>query len=174
MTPPLGVLAAKPRFVINQSSFFLINCSIFYFLPFWAVAFPINFFSCFYSSYINLTAPLGGFARRRLVSGDVSSNIFKPSIFFSNYRQKIKSSLTSNCKQLDNIQFITILFPFVLSFSLLIRSRYKEQFFSYFVNETLPGFCLPYQNISWETFNEITSKQRVSTQNFEQSLTPFF
>ena len=192
--------AAKPKFVINQSSFFLINCSIFYFLPFWAVAFPINFFSCFYSSYINLTAltsfllPPRRLLRkrsnrreqgqlqteglsvrgRRFVSGDVSSNIFKPSIFFSNYRQKIKSSLISSCKQLDNIQFITILFPFVLSFSLLIRSRYKEQFFSYFVNETVPGFCLPYQNISWETFNEITSKKRVSTQNFEQSLTPFF
>ena len=163
--------AAKPRFVINQSFFFLINCSIFYFLPFWAIAFPINFFSHFYYSYINLTAPLNIFdgKGRRFVSGDVSANFFKPSIFFSNYRQKIRSSITSNCKQLDNIQFITILFPFVLSFSLLIRSRYKEQFFSYFVNETLPTFCLPYQNISWETFNEITSKKIVSTQNFEQS-----
>ena len=197
--PPKGekvTVAPKPRFVINQSSFFLINCSIFYFLPFWAVAFPINFFSHFYSSYITALTSLPSLSKKgdkvicfflssntlkgvrgktqKGEKGDVSSNLFKPSIFFSNYRQKLKSSITNNCKQLDNIQFITILFPFVLSFSLLIRSRYKEHFFSYFVNETLPGFCLPYQNISWETFNEITSKKIVYTQNSEQSLTPFF
>ena len=203
--PPKGdkvTVPPKPRFVINQSSFFLINCSIFYFLPFWAVAFPINFFSHFYSSYITALTSLPFLSKKGdkvigfllssntlkglLLSstprgktqkgekGDVSSNLFKPSIFFSNYRQKLKSSIINNCKQLDNIQFITILFSFVLSFSLLIRSRYKEHFFSYFVNETLPGFCLPYQNISWETFNEITSKKIVYTQNSEQSLTPFF
>ena len=170
---------AKPRFVINQSSFFLINCSIFYFLPFWAVAFPINFFIYFYYSYINLTTRLNIFdlfrtRERKFVFFDASANFFKPSIFFSNYRQKRKNSIISNCKELDNIQFITILFPFVFSFSLLIRSRYKEQFFSYFVNETLPGFCLPYQNISWETFNEITSKKIVLTQKFEQSFDSSF
>ena len=93
---------------------------------------------------------------------------FKPSIFFSNYKKKIRTSITNNCKQLDNIQLLIPLFPFVFSFSLLIQSRYKEQFFSYFVKETLPGFCLPHQNMSWETFNEITSQKIVSTQNFEQ------
>ena len=163
---------------LNQSSFFLINCSIFYFLPFWAVAFPINFFSNFYTfyiTYISQTDTSTKCYRKNVwdvkdVSDVVPSKVssFKPSIFFSNYRKKIKISITNNCKQLNNIQFIIILFPFIFSFSLLIRSRYKEQFFSCFVKETLPGFCLPHQNISWETFNEITSQKIVSTQNLEQ------
>ena len=224
---------------INQSSFFLINCSIFYFLPFWAVAFPINFFSNFYTFYItkisalrrqdilfknvrsktsladipernvrsknicfdpadpleeikkdvsdvmpaSLLTPLSsadipkgdgrqtplGFKKgEKDMSGVDKLGVFNPSIFFSNYRKKIKTSITNHSKQLDDIQFIITLFPFVFSFLLLIRSRYKKQFFSYFVKETLPGFSLPHQNISWETFNEITSQKIVSNQNFEQ------
>ena len=82
-----------------------------------------------------------------------------PSVFFSNYRIRAKTSITTNWKQLNNIQFIIALFPFVFSFSLLIRSRYKEQLFSYLVKDNLPGFCLPYQNLSWETFREITSRK---------------
>ena len=86
-------------------------------------------------------------------------NFFKPSVFFSNYRIRAKTSITTNWKQLNNIQFLIALFPFVFSFSLLIRSRYKGQFFSYLVKDNLPGFCLPHQNLSWETFREITSKK---------------
>ncbi len=89
-------------------------------------------------------------------------NFFKPSIFFSNYRIRAKTSITTNWKQLNNIQFIIALFPFVFSFSLLIRSRYKGQLFSYLVKDNLPGFCLPHQNLSWETFREITSKKIAS------------
>ena len=221
-----GGLLAK-RCPVNQSSFFLINCSIFYFLPFWAVAFPINFFSNFYTFYItkistlrrqdilfknvrsktSLTdidptdplkeikkdvsdvmpaslltplssadipfgdvrqTPLGFKKGGEDMSGVDKLGVFNPSIFFSNYRKKIKTSITNHSKQLDDIQFIITLFPFVFSFLLLIRSRYKKQFFSYFVKETLPGFSLPHQNISWETFNEITSQKIVSNQNFEQ------
>ena len=168
--------------LLNQSSFFLMNWSIFYFLPFWAVAFPINFFSNFYTFYItNISASTsppditsGDVKMLEGVKKDVSDGmegklaLFNPSIFFSNYRKKIKTAITNNCKQLDNIQFLIILFPFVFSFLVLIRSRYKEQFFSYFVKETLPGFCLPHQNMSWETFNEIASQNIVSNQNFEQ------
>ena len=86
-------------------------------------------------------------------------NFFKPSVFFSNYRIRAKTSITTNWKQLNNIQFLIALFPFVFSFSLLIRSRYKGQLFSYLVKDNLPGFCLPHQNLSWETFREITSKK---------------
>ncbi len=89
-------------------------------------------------------------------------NFFKPSVFFSNYRIRAKTSITTNWKQLNNIQFLIALFPFVFSFSLLIRSRYKGQFFSYLVKDNLPGFCLPHQNLSWETFREITSKKIAS------------
>ena len=246
------------RCPVNQSSFFLINCSIFYFLPFWAVAFPINFFSNFYTFYItkisalltlrsnvqqdilfknvrsktsladipernvrsknicfdptdpledrkkdvsdvmpaSLLTPLSSAdiltsdtlsgCKKVMLKGDVRQTplgfkkgekdmsgvdklgVFNPSIFFSNYRKKIKTSITNHSKQLDDIQFVITLFPFVFSFLLLIRSRYKKQFFSYFVKETLPGFSLPHQNISWETFNEITSQKIVSNQNFEQ------
>ena len=84
---------------------------------------------------------------------------FKPSVFFSNYRIHAKTSITTYWKQLNNIRFIIALFPFVFSFSLLIRSRYEEQLFSYLVKDNLPGFFLPYQNFSWDTFRKITSRK---------------
>ena len=90
---------------------------------------------------------------------------FKPRkepVFVSNYRIHTRTLITTNCKKLNNIQFVIAFFPFILTFSFLIRSRYKEQPFSYLVKETLPGICVSQQNISWETFREITFKKVVS------------
>ena len=90
---------------------------------------------------------------------------FKPrkeSVFVSNYRIRTRTLITTNCKKLNNIQFVIAFFPFILTFSFLIRSRYKEQLFSYLVKDTLPGICVSHQNLSWETFREITSKKVVS------------
>ena len=92
----------------------------------------------------------------------VKSHKEGPSVFFSNYRIRARTLITTNWKQLNNIQFIIALFPFVFSFSLLIRSRYKGQLFSYLVKDNLPGFCLPHQDLSWETFREITSNKIAS------------
>ena len=90
---------------------------------------------------------------------------FKPrkeSVFVSNYRIRTRTLVTTNCKKLNNIQFVIAFFPFIFTFSFLIRSRYKEQLFSYLVKDTLPGICVSHQNLSWETFREITSKKIVS------------
>ena len=90
---------------------------------------------------------------------------FKPrkeSVFLSNYRIRTRTLITTNCKKLNNIQFVIAFFPFIFTFSFLIRSRYKEQLFSYLVKDTLPGICVSHQNVSWETFREITSKKVVS------------
>ena len=102
------------------------------------------------------------FLKNFIYFGNWKFSFFKPSVFFSNYRIRAKTSITTNCKRLNNIQFIIALFPFLFSFSLLIRSRYKDQIFSYLVKDKLPGFCLPHQNISWQTFREITSKKMAS------------
>ena len=126
--------------LITESAFFLKNCSIFYFLPFWVIYFPISFLSHF-----------GNWTDR--------INFFKPSVFVSNYRIRTRTSITSNCKQLNSIQFVIALFPFIFSFSFLIRSRYKGQLFSYLVKDTLPGLSLSHQNLSWETFLETTSRK---------------
>ena len=90
---------------------------------------------------------------------------FKPRkepVFVSNYRIYTRTLITTNCKKLNNIQFVIAFFPFILTFSFLIRSRYKEQPFSYLVKETLPGICVSQQNIPWETFRRITFKKVVS------------
>ena len=90
---------------------------------------------------------------------------FKPrkeSVLVSNYRIHTRTLITTNCKKLNNIQFVIAFFPFIFTFSFLIKSRYKEQPFSYLVKDTLPGICVSHQNISWETFREITFKKVVS------------
>ena len=143
--------------LITESAFFLINCSIFYFLPFWIISFLISFFSHFGNK----------------------NGFFVTSVFVSNYRIGTRTSITTNCKQLNNIQFVIALFPFIFTFSFLIRSRYKEQLFSYLMKDTLPGISLSHQNLSWETFREITCQKvfcfsddnsNVSTQKYNYKL----
>nr|YP_009725430.1 cell division protein [Trebouxia lynnae]QHO63936.1 cell division protein [Trebouxia lynnae] len=123
--------------LITESAFFLINCSIFYFLPFWIIYFLTLFFSHFGNK----------------------NGFFVQSVFVSNYRIRTRTSITTNCKQLNNIQFVIALFPFIFTFSFLIRSRYKKQLFSYLMKDTLPGISLSHQNLSWETFREITCQK---------------
>lgn len=100
---------------------------------------------------------------------------FKPrkeSVFVSNYRIRTRTLITTNCKKLNNIQFVIAFFPFIFTFSFLIRSRYKEQLFSYLVKDTLPGICVSHQNLSWETFREITSKKVVSFSDDNSNISP--
>ena len=88
---------------------------------------------------------------------------FKPlkkSVF--DYRIRTRTLITTNCKKLNSIQFVIAFFPFIFTFSFCLRSRYKEQLFSYLVKDTLPGICVSHQDLSWETFREIYSKKIIS------------
>jgi len=88
---------------------------------------------------------------------------FKPlksSVF--DYRIRTRTLITTNCKKLNSIQFVIAFFPFIFTFSFCLRSRYKEQLFSYVVKDTLPGICVSHQDISWETFREIYSQKIAS------------
>ena len=90
---------------------------------------------------------------------------FKPrkkSVFVPNYRTHTRTLITTNCKKANNIEFAIALFPFILTLFLLIRAQSKGQVSSYIVKDTLPGICVLPQNISWETFREITLKKIVS------------
>ena len=88
---------------------------------------------------------------------------FKPlekSVF--DYRIRTRTLITTNCKKLNSIQFVIAFFPFIFTFSFCLRSRYKEQLFSYLVKDTLPGIGVSHQDLSWETFREIYSKKIIS------------
>ena len=88
---------------------------------------------------------------------------FKPlkkSVF--DYRIRTRTLITTKCKKLNRIQFVIAFFPFIFTFSFCLRSRYKEQLFSYLVKDTLPGICVSHQDLSWETFREIYSKKIIS------------
>jgi hypothetical protein len=95
---------------------------------------------------------------------------FKPrkkSVFVPNYRTHTRTLITTNCKKANNREFAIALFPFILTLFLLIRAQSKGQPSSYIVKDTLPGICISPQNISWETFREITLKKIVSLNNHE-------
>ena len=88
---------------------------------------------------------------------------FKPlkkSVF--DYRIRTRTLITTNCRKLNSIQFVIAFFPFIFTFSFCLRSRYKEQLFSYLVKDTLPGIGVSHQDLSWETFREIYSKKIIS------------
>lgn len=46
-----------------------------------------------------------------------------------------------------------------------MSSQYRNQFFSYFVEKTLPGTSLPHQTMSWETFDRT---QRAAPEDYKQ------
>nr|ABX82584.1 cell division protein [Trebouxia aggregata] len=95
---------------------------------------------------------------------------FKPrkkSVFLPNYRTHTRTLITTNCKKANNIEFAIALFPFILTLFLLIRAQSKGHLSSYIVKDTLPGICVSPQNLSWETFREITLKKIVSLNEHE-------
>lgn len=77
----------------------------------------------------------------------------------SNYKKSLKNYLTENFN-INNWNLNTLIhfFPILLGFYQMISYRYKDQTFSYFFEKNIPAKKILKQEISWETFQFIKSK----------------
>ena len=77
------------------------------------------------------------------------------------YRRWVKTLLL----RYFNYKLFLGCFPLFFGASQLMSSQYRNQFFSYFVEKTLPGTSLPHQTMSWETFDRT---QRAAPEEYKQ------
>lgn len=78
------------------------------------------------------------------------------------YKKVIKKSLidTFNINTFHST-FLLHIFPLLFGFYQMIWSRYKYNSFEFFLEKNLPGMILLKEEISWETFEKIKSKNLV-------------
>ena len=63
----------------------------------------------------------------------------------------------SQWKESITLKIVVSFFPFIFGISYIIYSRYRNQTFSYFFNKNLPGAYSFYPQLTWQTFEHITS-----------------
>nr|YP_009106355.1 cell division protein [Fusochloris perforata]AIT95165.1 cell division protein [Fusochloris perforata] len=77
--------------------------------------------------------------------------------FIQDYRFLVKNSIQNFVKEFSNFEMILNLSLFTFAFSQMIWFNYKEQAFTFFTKNSLPGVCLPWQTLSWDTYNTVFS-----------------
>ena len=140
--------------LLGYIALYFSNSIIFYFLPLWVISFPFVFMT-----NLNIWKTTFLFFKK--------SKGFKLTFFIAN-SEKLQALLKhkngirgvtpgSQWKESITLKIVVSFFPFIFGISYIIYSRYRNQTFSYFFNKNLPGAYSSYPQLTWQTFEHITS-----------------
>ena len=140
--------------LLGYIALYFSNSIIFYFLPLWVISFPFVLIT-----NLNIWKTTFIFFKKR--------KGFKLTFFIANseklqallkHKNGIRGvTLGSQWKESINLKIVVSFFPFIFGISYIIYSRYRNQTFSYFFNKNLPGAYSSYPQLTWQTFEHITS-----------------
>jgi len=140
--------------LLGYIALYFSNSIIFYFLPLWVISFPFVFMT-----NLNIWKTTFMFFKKR--------KGFKLTFFIANseklqallkHKNGIRGvTLGSQWKESITLKIVVSFFPFIFGISYIIYSRYRNQTFSYFFNKNLPGAYSSYPQLTWQTFEHITS-----------------